>query len=260
MDINYWSIKKENVYGHKKRLHFFINAIQLWKNHSKRKMKEVRILDVGCGTGTMITLPIASAGYHITAIDTSAESIRIAKNINIYNRATFLHGNTEMLHQTFDIIICSEVLEHLQDPSHLINEFKRLLDHDGRLLITVPNGYGLYELDDYLWRLLSFQRVYNWAFRTKRKILHQKQISSIQKDSTLDHSPHIQHFTFRKVKKQFTNSGFVIEKKEGSSIMAGKFTQLLFPYKWFTTFTTRLSNYVPIACSAGFYFIFRKKP
>ncbi len=40
--------------------------------------------------------------------------------------------------QSYDVILCSEVLEHLPDPNGALNEFQRLLKKDGRLIITAP--------------------------------------------------------------------------------------------------------------------------
>jgi len=48
---------------------------------------------------------------------------------------------------TFDLIVCSEVLEHLAlDPMHVFSESNRILKSGGRLLITVPNAIGMSNL------------------------------------------------------------------------------------------------------------------
>ncbi len=40
--------------------------------------------------------------------------------------------------QSFDAILCSEVLEHIPEPTHALDEFARLLKPDGRLIVTAP--------------------------------------------------------------------------------------------------------------------------
>ena len=44
----------------------------------------------------------------------------------------------------FDVILCTEVLEHIPHPYLAIKEFSRLLKSDGRLLITAPLGSGIH--------------------------------------------------------------------------------------------------------------------
>ena len=50
----------------------------------------------------------------------------------------------------FDVIICSEVLEHLEDPTIILKKLNKSLYTDGILLGSVPNGYGLTEIEKFL--------------------------------------------------------------------------------------------------------------
>jgi SAM-dependent methyltransferase len=45
--------------------------------------------------------------------------------------------------ETFDLVICTEVLEHLLLPQKLLKETQRTLSHDGRILLSVPNMTSL---------------------------------------------------------------------------------------------------------------------
>jgi SAM-dependent methyltransferase len=45
---------------------------------------------------------------------------------------------------TYDVILCTEVLEHVPSPAAALKEFYRILKTDGRLFITVPQGYGIH--------------------------------------------------------------------------------------------------------------------
>ena len=47
--------------------------------------------------------------------------------------------------ESFDVIICSEVLEHVPEPIKVIKEFSRILKQGGRLLLTAPLGCGLHQ-------------------------------------------------------------------------------------------------------------------
>jgi len=46
---------------------------------------------------------------------------------------------------SFDAILCSEVLEHVTDPVGVIYEFARILKKNGRLIITAPLGSGIHQ-------------------------------------------------------------------------------------------------------------------
>lgn len=47
--------------------------------------------------------------------------------------------------KSFDVILCSEVLEHLSDPVGAIKEFSRILRPGGRLILTAPLGSGIHQ-------------------------------------------------------------------------------------------------------------------
>jgi SAM-dependent methyltransferase len=53
-------------------------------------------------------------------------------------------GNNE-----YDVIICTEVLEHVMSPSRVISEFHRVLKPGGKLVMTVPQCYGVHSNENY---------------------------------------------------------------------------------------------------------------
>lgn len=48
--------------------------------------------------------------------------------------------------ESFDVIICTEVLEHVPEPIKAVHEFSRILRPDGKLFITAPLGCGLHQV------------------------------------------------------------------------------------------------------------------
>lgn len=102
------------------------------------------ILDVGCAQGTLGLL-LASRGYDVTLLDIRAGHIAYAKERHRRGNVTFVVGQ---LGQTrfaapFDLVIFSEVLEHLRTPSLVLGEMHRHLKREGLLLLTTPNAdYG----------------------------------------------------------------------------------------------------------------------
>jgi len=101
--------------------------------------KDSPILEVGCGDGSF-TKVLGEHSSAVTAIDISADQIEL--NARAYPQINFLqHDVAEEFpfeEGTFDVIWCSEVLEHLFDPGFALREMYRVMAPNGRLLVTVP--------------------------------------------------------------------------------------------------------------------------
>lgn len=99
------------------------------------------VLEIGGGTG-VFAQEIASKFNlnHIYVVDISKEAIRIACEKGI--KGTGLNIDTNNLpyeDSYFNTIICSEVIEHLVNPDHLLEEIYRVMRPNGYLIITTPN-------------------------------------------------------------------------------------------------------------------------
>jgi predicted TPR repeat methyltransferase len=98
-----------------------------------------RILDIGCGGGTLGEALKQRAKCHITGITYSEEEAIIARHILdevIVKDLTSLDTNTLPI---FDMIICSHVLEHLYHPEKLLINLKANLVKGGKFIIALPN-------------------------------------------------------------------------------------------------------------------------
>lgn len=104
-----------------------------------RKTNPNTILDAGCGEGFTMNL-LSEAGIHasMTGIDFSDTAISIAQkispNLNIKKASIYL---LPYRNASFDLIICSEVLEHLEDPDTALSEIIRVSKK--YILVSVPN-------------------------------------------------------------------------------------------------------------------------
>lgn len=111
-----------------------------------------RVLDIGCGVGT-IDFYLAKLGRTVTGIDVSRNSISIAKRnaeyLKLNRKIVFkvLEFPNKLPRGKFDIIICSEVLEHLKDDKIAIKKIKTLLSAKGILIASSPSENSpLYKL------------------------------------------------------------------------------------------------------------------
>lgn len=145
MNEIYKSYTEYKSYSEIKKLEFIVNTIN---NHfGKSQANTVKILEVGCGKGN-ICLPLASLGYNIYGIDLNPNEIAYVKKKNQFSNASFEIMDAERLkgEGTWDIIICSEIFEHLSSPKKLLIRLSEIIKTEGILIITIPNGYGPYEL------------------------------------------------------------------------------------------------------------------
>jgi 2-polyprenyl-3-methyl-5-hydroxy-6-metoxy-1,4-benzoquinol methylase len=106
-----------------------------------------RLCDLGCGNGYLAGR-LAANGYNVTGIDASASGIELAHNAYVSDRIEFICAAIErslhevLVNDKFDLIISSEVIEHMYRPSDLLETAAQLLKPQGHLISTAPyHGY-----------------------------------------------------------------------------------------------------------------------
>ena len=107
------------------------------------------ILDLGCGEGQDVKI-ILPYGVNYIGLDISLGMIEKAKEqFGSKNKIKFLVGNANKLpfkDETFEKILCSEVIEHIPDYKKALNEIGRVLKKEGTLVLSTPNQNSLYGL------------------------------------------------------------------------------------------------------------------
>lgn len=137
--------KKESKYEgvRKHEAHEEITKKEINKFLNKNIKKNARILDVGCSTGSLLFY-IKNKGYkNVSGIDPAPKCKLVAKKQYGLDVATY---DLDSFHpkKKYDLIILSQVLEHLIDVKESIKKISSWLKDDGYIFIGVPNAEKFY--------------------------------------------------------------------------------------------------------------------
>lgn len=222
-------VPQENIYAHQQRLFWLRDQLS----------KTDRALEFGCGTGRMIALPLRSWGYDVIGVDLDPVSIEhgraLFRDAGLDEDALIV-GSLEEVPGRLDAVIASEVLEHLTDDelAHSLELIRAKLEPGGKLIVTVPNGYGLFELETFLWYRGGVDRVYRRLSRgrlaERMRSVKEAHTEWAQDPSpmTLADSPHKQRFTWASIHGRLGDAGFQVRKARGAMLFCGPATDLAF--------------------------------
>jgi 2-polyprenyl-6-hydroxyphenyl methylase/3-demethylubiquinone-9 3-methyltransferase len=110
-----------------------------------------RWLDAGCGTGHF-SRQIASLGASVIGVDGAPEMITAARRLGAVGGGQVIYRTSaDLAHlpeddESFDGVLCSSVLEYLEEPVRVLDEFWRVTRAGGTLIVTLPNRRALVRL------------------------------------------------------------------------------------------------------------------
>jgi 2-polyprenyl-3-methyl-5-hydroxy-6-metoxy-1,4-benzoquinol methylase len=118
---------------------FFLNNFKQLLLEQVKKLHPESILDVGAGEGfTLEMFRQANIGKKLEGIEYMDDALKLAKKL--HPKVTIKKGTIYELPykaNSFDLIICTEVMEHLEEPEKALAELKRVTKK--YLIISVPN-------------------------------------------------------------------------------------------------------------------------
>lgn len=239
-----------------KRLNFIVDVL------NKQLPSGAEVLDVGCGNG-VISRRLGAFGFKVKGIDISEKTIERAKALNKYTNVTFEAVSAEKLvaeGNRYHAIICSEVLEHLNDPGVLLKTLNESLHPTGVLIVTVPNGNGPREL--FVTRpIIRLQKNNGFGWRMIQKLKKGLNYSGTTVQSDADDLTHIQFFTTSSLKKLAGENKFEIQKMAKTN-----FIEDVFPFSFITKkikflqkWDCAVAEVLPLSFTGGFLSVWKKK-
>ena len=129
--------------GPQKALHA-LNPARLGYVMARARLEGAKALDVGCGGG-LLSEALAREGARVTALDLAPELVKVAKlhglesGVAVDYRLQSVESLAAEQPDTFDVVTCMEMLEHVPDPGAVIDACARLLKPGGRLFLSTLN-------------------------------------------------------------------------------------------------------------------------
>jgi SAM-dependent methyltransferase len=104
----------------------------------KEKRNPLRALDIGSGYG-FFSAESLQAGFDVTSVNPSVWENKVFKELNGFYPIQSFFEDLEFDKNEFDLVIMSQVLEHLQSPTKTLLKVNEILVPNGILTIAVPN-------------------------------------------------------------------------------------------------------------------------
>ncbi|HFC29478.1 MAG TPA: bifunctional 2-polyprenyl-6-hydroxyphenol methylase/3-demethylubiquinol 3-O-methyltransferase UbiG [Oceanospirillales bacterium] len=107
-------------------------------------LSDKKVLDVGCGGG-VFSENMAAHGAHVTAIDLADEALEVAKlhllesQLPIDYQKVSVEDFAKNHANSFDVIVCMEMLEHVPDPQSIVDACAKILKPGGFLFLSTIN-------------------------------------------------------------------------------------------------------------------------
>ena len=244
---------KHDTFGYEKRLNFFKENLE--------DIKPINILDIGCGTGDLLTIPLSKyfIKTKVYGFDSDINSIDIASKNNILNNLFFLKDLETIKDAKFNVVIASEVIEHVENPYQFLLDLRSYIDNstNSRIFITLPNGFGPYEFNTLIENIFYILKI-NLLIKSIKKIFISDSVTHVHKD-TLANSPHLNFFTFNEISKLFDNAGLKIMNYKPRTFLCGPHFSRILDVLNLSKWNESVVNSLPKQMASGWMFVLEIK-
>lgn len=121
-----------------------INPLRLNFIDERVSLAGKRVLDVGCGGG-LLSEGMSLRGAHVTGIDMGEAPLSVARlhglesGVKVDYRQTTIEALAEVEPESYDVVTCLEMLEHVPQPPSVIAACARVLKPGGQLFLSTLN-------------------------------------------------------------------------------------------------------------------------
>lgn len=212
----------ENIYGHTKKLRFIREECGRFARETGRPLETLTMLDFGCGNGSAVSQYLVELGCRFTGVDIHPPSLEFARANYAGTNAEFLSPE-ELKGRKFDILVYADVLEHLDRPLDFLGDHVRnLLNPGGVIIGSVPNGYGPFENEKRIDRVLDLTPRLMGLFALRRRLLGKpdREMPPYNHDSG-----HVQFFTKGSLLRLLKDAGLEPEKFANGAFLGAPFSE-----------------------------------
>ena len=202
-------------------------------------------LDLGCGDGSFSQALKQATGMGTVfgiEIDKEAALLAASKGIRVLN-VNIDRQDLPFRKDVFEVIFCGELIEHLYDPDHLLQEIHRVMARDGICILTTPNLASWYNR---IALLLGYQPFFT-EVSTKYGVGYMLPFWL--------NAGHIRVFTLRAISELLKKHSFNIQKIRGCGINTG--IGLGKKFSFFANLTNPISRIFP-SLSSDLFIVFSK--
>lgn len=157
------------------------------------------ILDCGAGTGVLSYL-LSVLGWKVKACDKEATFFEPQEIPCVFSD---LNKKLPYINNSFDVIVCKQVIEHLENPYNLIRECRRILRNGGHLVISTPNIVSINSRIGFL--RTGVMAGFSKKWHEHRSIIHYEQLINMLQEQNfeiIEITAHVYKKTqFRSLKK-----------------------------------------------------------
>ena len=243
----------ETTYGIKRQLEFLVEIIS--------KAQPVAALDGECGgIGAYLTQPLAErlGSINFLGIDIDRVSIEFARNSCAQPNLAYSDQFELPAAAKFDLIICSEVIEHVEDSTKFLSLLTKNLSEDGKMVLTVPNGYRPFELVSWIESVLYLSGVYATLRTIKNMLLRRPKAHARVCRDTLAVSPHINFFSHRDLLQLFGRAGLRVREYRPRTFWCGFGFDQLFRSAKMIGWDAQFAEVLPRSLNGGWMFLLER--
>jgi len=128
------------------------------------------VLDIGCATGALPAF-LRSRNWRVTGVEISPAG-EYARNTRSLDIKSLPLEENKFPDCSFDAVLASHLIEHLNNPFSFLTEVHRILKENGRVFITTPNIKGFQaHLFGKKWRSAIFDHLYLFSLNTLKAMM-----------------------------------------------------------------------------------------